>query len=249
MRGSIIPRYLDRASNKTHYPVLTLKQFLDITNDKVVVNHEDKSKNPDAIRAMIQMIKDHGRLNQSIIKGRFTYAEYKKIIEGIVDERDVHFTPVIFADTPNYDQVFQDYWNAGYRNFELVIQKPNSPLLKYVKQVKDAGGRLGQFDVIPETGRGSFWVGQWRDPAKGLIGYDYRSDWDFLVYKSRADYFISDRPCLMTQYLAKIGLRETAPAGQVDDTDPDNGYPDDGNPDGGNMGGGPSITPLEGVIR
>lgn len=204
-------RYLDRDSNKTDYPVLTFEEFLSLTNDRLVVNHEDKTKDPAIVRAAIQMVKDKGRLSQSIFKGRFTLQQFRQIIDGVVSEDQIIFTPVIFQDTPNYQQVFDEYWNAGYRNYELVVQKPNSPLLALVKRVRDNGGRLGQFDVLPETGRGSFWVGQWRDPADGFVGYDFRSDWDFLIDVSQANYLISDRPCLMIQYLAKRNRRTLDP--------------------------------------
>lgn len=212
-------RYLDRNSNKTNYPVLTLEQFLAITNDKIVVNHEDKTKDPAIARAMFKMVKEKGRLSQAIVKGRFPYKTYLEIIKGIADESEVTFTPVIFEDTPNYEATFNEYWDAGYRNYELVVQRPNSLLMPLVHQVREYGGRLGQFDVLPESGRGSYWVGKWVDPPAGPKGYDFRSDWEFLINTSKADYIISDRPCLLNQFLAARGLRELDPVHALRPTD------------------------------
>lgn len=203
-------RYLDRESNKTNDAVLSLDQFLNITNARLIVNHEEKTKDWRMFRRLVQAVVNKGQLQTSIFKGRYRLADFRQAISGIVAENAIVFTPVIFDDDADKVQKWTEYRQAGYKRFELVITSPNSSMLAWARQLRDEGGRLGQFDVLPESGRGSFWTGKWVDPATYKPTDDWRRDWDFLVDTAKANYLISDRPCLMMQYLTKMGKRNAA---------------------------------------
>ncbi len=213
-------RYLDRNSNVTSSTILSLDEYLKLTKGKIIVNHEVKGKKDTwerLFRTTLQKTKDAGMLDQAIFKGRFTYETYLKYIEGIATPDEVIFTPVFFEETENLEIEFNKYFNKGFRNFELSIQSPNDKiLLQLARKVRNANGRVGQFDDIPETGRGSFWLGAWVDPQdfhqKQHKRNDSRTDWDWLMGVSMANYIITDRPCTMTDYLVKRGLRDNTPA-------------------------------------
>ncbi|WP_165793592.1 glycerophosphodiester phosphodiesterase family protein [Hyphococcus luteus] len=212
----------DRLLNVTHEKIQTLDEHLDQIKDRIVGDHEFKDQdlmaNKEAFKYLIGLLQSKGMLSQSVIKGKLTADDYAWVLNELgLDGSEVTYTPKFFNDpkntVPYLTSEIDKFRSLGVKAYELVITSDdpqNDNLRAIIPDLDLHHDRYGQFDLFPESGRGRYkamgdrneWDGSTPDPLK-----EKRGDWDWIFGTQDYTFMISDRPCLLAQYLSVMGKR------------------------------------------
>lgn len=207
----------DRLLNPTSERILSLDEFITLAKGKIVQNHEIKARKtavgPEVYKQyfviLLTALKSNDVLHESTIKGELTSAEYRDVLETVKSKgilpQDVYYVPKFFSETPNVASEIAAFNALGITAYELVVETDESPLVQYFSVLDKNHKRYGAFDLIPESGRGRYRSNnKWyrTDPTK-----DFRGNWDW-IFQRDYGFIISDRPCLISQYLTQLGKRK-----------------------------------------
>ncbi|MDR2407960.1 MAG: glycerophosphodiester phosphodiesterase family protein [Bacteroidales bacterium] len=226
--GYVSELYLrDNLGNVTDYRVLKLSEALDALKGKAVASIDIKETGALFTQTMlrtIQMVKDKGMLNQTLIKGKMPLNDLQTQILNLagVTLDDFIYTPIAFSNTRNLDSYIKDYVNSGkIYAIELVYKQSQDQILDYISLLTQHGIWIGQYSFWPETNYGVFAekapltdcdiitrdYNFKDDPSSPPTAWDDgRGDWDWLSSKG-ANYIITDRGELMIDYLKAKGKR------------------------------------------
>jgi len=187
-------RLVDGLGVETLHQIPTLKEALEISKDKVLVNLD---KSYSIFDKCYEIIEETGTQNQVVIKGSKQLSEVKKEFGDYLDK--VHFMPILGLPNNNANEIVEEYLSSSNPPiaFEFTVKHDT---IKFVKE----------FKTIRERGA-SIWVNSlW---AQHNAGHDdEKAVQDLSVYdwfiENDIDIIQTDRPQLLLKYLRSKGLHD-----------------------------------------
>jgi glycerophosphoryl diester phosphodiesterase len=182
----------DGLGQTTPHKIPTLKEALELSKDKILINL-DKSYN--IFDKCFEIIKETGTQDQVIIKG----AKSKQVVEREFGQYldKVLFMPVIKLPYPDVDKLIKEYMDAE-----------NPPVAFEFVFKNDSVSQISKFDDYRDSGI-SVWVNSlWshlsggHDDEKAAINID-TYQW---YIDNNIDIIQTDRPELLIKYLRSKGL-------------------------------------------
>jgi len=186
-------KLLDALTVPTEHRIPTLKEALELSKDKILVNLDKSYKIFDKC---YEVIKETGTQDQVVIKGVKRLAEVENEFGEYMGK--VHFMPVIVLPNPNTKEIVEEYLDSKRPPvaFEFILKGEG------VKEI------ISEFKSIRESGSG-IWVNSlWahfndsHDDEKAVLDttiYQWYIDNDI-------DMIQTDRPKLLLDYLRNKGV-------------------------------------------
>ena len=178
----------------TQHQIPTLKEALELSKDKILVNL-DKSYN--IFDKCFEVIEETGTQNQVIIKGAKQLSVVEKEFGDYLDK--VHFMPIISLPNNNANNIVEEYLSSNKLPiaFEFTVKYDT---IKFIKEFKD----------IRRKGS-SIWVNAlWSQHNAGHD--DEKAVQDSKIYdwfiENNIDIIQTDRPQLLLDYLRKKELHD-----------------------------------------
>jgi len=183
----------DGLGKTTPHKIPTLKEVLELTKDKILVNLDKSYKIFDKC---YEVIEETGTQDQVIIKGNKERAQVEKEFGYYLDK--VHFMPVVNLSDPNVKRIVNEYLSL------------NSPLAIEFVFKNDTSIDLVNFSEMRENGT-SVWVNSlWPELCGGHD--DEKAALDLRVYDwyidNAIDIIQTDRPELLIKYLRSKKLHD-----------------------------------------
>ena len=178
----------------TKYKIPTLKEALQTSKDKILVNLD---KSYTIFDKCYQVILETGTENQVVIKGGKEYATVKKEFGKYLNK--VHFMPILGLPDSTAKKFVDDYMNSENAPiaFEFTVKSDTIKFLKEFKKIRNKGA--------------SIWVNSlWghhnanhddEEAVKNIKIYDW-------YINNNIDIIQTDRPQLLLNYLRQRGLHQ-----------------------------------------
>ena len=185
---------VDGLGVETKHKIPTLKEALELSKDKILVNLD---KSYTIFDKCYQVILETGTENQVVIKGGKDYATVKKEFGKYLNK--VHFMPILGLPNSTAKKFVDDYMNSENAPiaFEFTIKTDTIKFLKEFKKIRNKGA--------------SIWV-------NSLWGHhnanhdDESAVNDIAIYDwfiaNNIDIIQTDRPQLLLNYLRERGLHQ-----------------------------------------
>lgn len=185
---------VDGLGVETKQEIPTLKEALELSKDKILVNLDKSYKIFDKC---YQVILETGTENQVVIKGGKEYATVKKEFGKYLNK--VHFMPILGLPNSTAKKFVDDYMNSENAPiaFEFTVKSDTIKFLKEFKKIRNKGA--------------SIWVNSlWghhnanhddEEAVKNIKIYDW-------YINNNIDIIQTDRPQLLLNYLREKGLHQ-----------------------------------------
>lgn len=176
----------------TQHQVPTLKEALELSKDKILVNL-DKSYN--IFDKCFKIIEETDMQNQVVIKGVKRLEEVKSEFGKYLDK--VHFMPIVILPNKDAETIVKEYMNFERPPiaFEFVVRYDTIQLIKKFKAFREAGAGVWVNSLWPQHNGG-------HDDEKAAIN---PSVYDWYLNNS-IDIIQTDRPKILLKYLRSKGL-------------------------------------------
>jgi len=184
-------RLVDGLNVPTDHQVPTLKEALEVAEDKILINLD---KSYDIFDKCFAIAEETGTLDQIVIKGGKSRSEVEAEFGQYLDR--VYFMPIIRLPDPKADSVIQDYLDHRLPiAFEFTVPS-------------DTIGTIEMFDDVREAGAGVWVNSLW---SHHCAGHDDRkaaldpTTYDWFIER-HVDMIQTDRPALLLSYLGEKNL-------------------------------------------
>lgn len=186
-------RLLDGLGVVTQHKIPTLKEALELSKGKILVNLD---KSYSIFDKCFKVIEETGTQNQVVIKGAKQLSVVEKEFGSYLDK--VHFMPIIQLPNPQSQEIVDDYLSNHLPvAFEFTIPQDTIQLIQYFDDIRAKGASVWVNSLWPKHNAG-------HDDEKAvqdLKTYDWFID-------NNIDMIQTDRPQLLLDYLRDKGLHE-----------------------------------------
>jgi glycerophosphoryl diester phosphodiesterase len=187
-------RLVDGLGVATQHEIPTLKEALEVSKDKILVNLD---KSYSIFDKCYEIIEETGTQNQVVIKGSKKLSVVEKEFGIYLDK--VHFMPIINLPNDNAKTIVKDYLSSN-----------NLPVAFEFTIANDTIKFINEFKGIREKGA-SIWVNSlW--PQHNAAHDDEKAFQNPSVYNwfidNNIDIIQTDRPALLLKYLRSKGLHD-----------------------------------------
>lgn len=187
-------RLVDGLGVATQNIVPTLKEALELSKDKILVNL-DKSYN--IFDKCYKIIEETGTQNQVVIKGSKRLSEVEKEFGNYLEK--VHFMPIISLPNSNAKTIVEEYLSSNKRPiaFEFVVKNDTIKFIDEFKKIREKGSSIWVNSLWPHHNGGHDDEKAFQDPSI----YNWFID-------NNIDIIQTDRPALLLNYLRIKGLHK-----------------------------------------
>ena len=187
-------RLVDGLGVTTQHVIPTLKEALELSKNKILVNLD---KSYEIFDKCFNIIKETGTQNQVIIKGSKQLSVVKKEFGNYLDK--VHFMPIISLPNNDAKTIVDEYLSSNEQPiaFEFTVANDTIKFINEFKEIRKKGA--------------SIWVNSlW--PQHNADHDDEKAVQDMSVYdwfiENDIDMIQTDRPALLLKYLREQGLHD-----------------------------------------
>lgn len=187
-------RLIDGLGVETQHKIPTLKEALEISKDKILVNLD---KSYEIFDKCFDVIKETGTQDQVIIKGSKQLFEVKKEFENYLDK--VHFMPIISLPNADAETIVEAYLSSDELPiaFEFTVANDTTKFINQFKKIRERGASVWVNALWPQHNAG-------HDDEKAVFD---SSIYDWFI-KNNIDIIQTDRPALLLKYLRSKGLHD-----------------------------------------
>ena len=185
---------VDGLGVETKHKIPTLKEALELSKDKILVNLD---KSYTIFDKCYQVILETGTENQVVIKGGKDYATVKKEFGKYLNK--VHFMPILGLPNSTAKKFVDDYMNSENAPiaFEFTIKTDTIKFLKEFKKIRNKGASIWVNSLWPQHNAGH----DDESAVNDIAIYDW-----FIA--NNIDIIQTDRPQLLLNYLRERGLHQ-----------------------------------------
>jgi glycerophosphoryl diester phosphodiesterase len=176
----------------TEYKVPTLKEFMETSKGKIVVNLD---KCYDSFGKIYEVLKETGTIGEVIMKGEASYQDF--LIKYPHSNKGIVYMPVVDLSKPNYQELISDPSKGPVPiAYELVFKNDTVSMLNELDLLKKNGSRVWV---------NSLWGDLCGDHHDNKALTDIEGSYGWLVVKG-FNMIQTDRPVLLLNYLKSKGL-------------------------------------------
>ena len=178
----------------TQHKIPTLKEALELSKDKILVNLD---KSYSIFDKCFKIIEETGTQNQVIIKGSKQLSEVEKEFGNYLDK--VHFMPIIALPNENVSTTVQDYLSSNNLPiaFEFTVETDSIKFIKEFNNIRERGSSIWVNSLWPQHNAGHDDEKASQNPA--VYNWFIENDIDIIQ---------TDRPELLLKYLRDKGLHD-----------------------------------------
>jgi glycerophosphoryl diester phosphodiesterase len=178
----------------TKHKIPTLKEALQISKDKILVNLD---KSYTIFDKCYQVILETGTEDQVVIKGGKDYATVKKEFGKYLNK--VYFMPILGLPNSAAKKFVDDYMNSENVPiaFEFTIKTDTIKFLKELKKIRNKGASIWVNSLWPQHNSGN----DDEEAVDNIKIYDW-------YINNNIDIIQTDRPQLLLTYLRERGLHQ-----------------------------------------
>lgn len=190
-----LKKFVLRSGNgiKTHQPIPTLKEVLNVCKDRILVNID---KGGTYIKEIMPIIKECGMEKQVIIKG---YYPVEKVKKEYGSNESILYMPIVNLwdkeAVATIQTFIKDFTPIAY---ELCFKDDTTPSLRIIDEIIKSGSRIWMNTLWDSL------CGGHDDENALLEGKDRHWGW---MLKHKATMIQTDRPQELIHYLEEKGLR------------------------------------------
>jgi glycerophosphoryl diester phosphodiesterase len=176
----------------TQHQIPTLKEALELSKDKILVNLD---KSYEIFDKCYEIIEETGTQNQVIIKGSKQLSEVKKEFGNYLEK--VHFMPILGLPNNNANEIVEEYLSSSNMPvaFEFTVKHDSIKFIKEFKNIRGRGSSVWVNALWPQHNAGH----DDEKAVQNLSIYDWFID-------NNIDIIQTDRPELLLKYLRAKGL-------------------------------------------
>jgi len=178
----------------TQHVVPTLKQALELSKDKILVNLD---KSYEIFDKCYEIIKETGTQDQVVIKGSKKLSIVEKEFGYYLGK--VHFMPIISLPNDKAKTIVDEYLSSHTLPvaFEFTVESDTIKFINEFKTIREKGASIWVNALWPQHNAG-------HDDEKAVLD---TSIYDWFI-KNNIDIIQSDRPSLLLKYLRSKGLHD-----------------------------------------
>jgi len=185
-------RLIDGLGIATQHVVPTLKEALEISKDKILVNLD---KSYSIFDKCFKIVEETGTQNQVVIKGSKQLSEVEKEFGNYLQK--VHFMPIISLPDSNAKTIVNEYLSSNKLPiaFEFTVKNDTIKFIKEFKNIRKKGASIWVNALWPQHNAGHDDELAFQDPEV----YNW-------FIENSIDIIQTDRPELLLKYLRSKGL-------------------------------------------
>jgi glycerophosphoryl diester phosphodiesterase len=187
-------RLVDGLGVATLHKIPTLKEALELSKDKILVNLD---KSYEIFDKCFNIIKETGTQNQVVIKGSKQLSKVKKEFGNYLGK--VHFMPIISLPNNDVKTIVEAYLSSEELPiaFEFTVANDTITFINEFKKIRERGASIWVNSLWPQHNAG-------HDDEKAVQDL---SVYDWFI-KNDIDIIQTDRPALLLKYLRSKGLHD-----------------------------------------
>lgn len=179
----------------TFHPIPTLKEVLDLTKGKILINID---KGYDYFQEVYALLEQTGTVKQAVIKSAHPYEKVKADQQEVLEK--VIYMPIVDLESPEAEQFIEAFKPMRPVAMECVFKQVTPEVLRLLKLIQQNGSKIWLNSLWPSLN-----AGHDDDTAVELEKPD--ESWGWLLDQG-ASLIQTDRPAALIQYLEKKGRRD-----------------------------------------